>query len=224
MINWDNIDTVLLDMDGTLLDLHYDNFFWLEYLPKRYAHIHNVSLEEARECLMQHIRSHEGTLNWYCLEFWSEALRLNVRSIKEEVKHKIRVRPYVEEFLQALNQADKKSVLITNAHPQSLELKLEVTHIDRWLDVVISSHEFQQPKEAQAFWYALQDIEQFDPERTLFIDDTLRVLDSAKCYGIQHLLCVHQPDSQSSRIIAEYPAIRHFDEIMPGKMTERGCQ
>ena len=27
MIDWTSIDTVLLDMDGTLLDLHYDNAF-----------------------------------------------------------------------------------------------------------------------------------------------------------------------------------------------------
>ena len=26
MINWQQIDTVFLDMDGTLLDLHFDNY------------------------------------------------------------------------------------------------------------------------------------------------------------------------------------------------------
>ena len=34
---WRDIDTVLLDMDGTLLDLHYDNHFWLE--PVSYTHL-----------------------------------------------------------------------------------------------------------------------------------------------------------------------------------------
>ncbi|HBT55971.1 MAG TPA: haloacid dehalogenase, partial [Pseudomonas sp.] len=33
MLNWNAIDTVLLDMDGTLLDLHFDNHFWLEHMP-----------------------------------------------------------------------------------------------------------------------------------------------------------------------------------------------
>ena len=28
-----NVDLVLLDMDGTLLDLHYDSHFWLDYVP-----------------------------------------------------------------------------------------------------------------------------------------------------------------------------------------------
>ena len=40
---WSDIDTVLLDMDGTLLDLHFDNHFWLEHLPQRYAELHGVS-------------------------------------------------------------------------------------------------------------------------------------------------------------------------------------
>ena len=216
MINWDDIDTVLLDMDGTLLDLHYDNYFWLTHLPKRYAETHGVDEQEAMAKLEAHIKAHEGTLNWYCLEFWSNALDLDIRALKEEVKHKIQIRPFVSEFLQALQNRGKRLVLITNAHPQSLDLKLEITEIDQWLHMVISSHEFNQPKEAQEFWTQLRQQEHFDPQRTLFIDDTVRILDSAREFGIKHLLCIHQPDSQRDhRNITEYPAIHHFDEIIP---------
>ncbi len=214
-IDWHQIDTVLLDMDGTLLDLHYDNYFWLHHLPERYATMHGVSIESAKRKLEAHIKAHEGTLKWYCLDFWSEALDVDIRTLKEEVQHKIRVRPYVEEFLQYLRNAGKKLVLITNAHPQSLDLKLEITQIDQYLDMVLSSHQFQQPKEAQEFWRSLQAHEHFDPSRTLFIDDTVRILRSAEQFGIKHLLCIHQPDSQQERYITDYPAIHHFDEITP---------
>lgn len=216
MIDWTEIDTVLLDMDGTLLDLHFDNHFWMTHLPKRYAETYGVDEDTAMQRLEAHIKAHEGTLNWYCLEFWSQSLGLDIRALKEEVKHKIAIRPFVEEFLQRLQTMGKRLVLITNAHPQSLELKLEVTAIDQWLHMVISSHEFQQPKEAQQFWQQLYQREQFDPQRTLFIDDTVRILDSAREFGVRHLLCLHQPDSQKEhRDITEYPAIHHFDEIMP---------
>ncbi len=216
MINWDDIDTVLLDMDGTLLDLHFDNYFWLTHLPKRYAQAHNIPEADALKQLEAHIKAHEGTLKWYCLEFWSDALGMDICALKEEVKHKIAIRPFVVDFLKALQLSNKRLVLITNAHPQSLSLKLEVTAIDQWLHMVISSHEFQQPKEAQAFWTELQKREPFDPQRTLFIDDTIRVLDSAREFGIRHLLCLHQPDSQREhREIKEYPAVHHFDEVMP---------
>ena len=214
-VEWNAIDTVLLDMDGTLLDLHFDNYFWLEHLPKRYADIHGVDLATATQRLNNNISQYEGTLQWYCLEFWSRQLDVDIRSLKEEIKHKIQVRPHVKEFLSRLRKLGKKLLLVTNAHPQSLSLKLEVTDIDRHLDIIISSHEFNQPKEAQAFWQALQAREQFDPQRTLFIDDTARILESARKYGIKYLLGIHQPDSQKARVMEAFPAINHFDEIMP---------
>lgn len=215
MIDWNAIDTVMLDMDGTLLDLHFDNYFWLDHLPQRYAEIHQVDLDTAYKRLKDHIKQYEGTLQWYCLDFWSQALEVDIRNLKEEVKHKIQIRPHVGEFLTRLRALGKKVLLVTNAHPQSLSLKLEVTQIDAWLDVIVSSHQFNEPKESQQFWQALQAFEHFDPERTLFIDDTVRILDSAKTFGIKYLLGIHQPDSQTARRMEEYPAIHQFDEIMP---------
>ena len=221
MIDWNRIDTVLLDMDGTLLDLHFDNYFWLTHLPRRYAEAHGVGVDTAHRQLADHYRAHEGTLQWYCLEHWTDFLRLDIVKLKHEVTDKIQVRPFVTEFLQRLQTLNKRLILITNAHPQSLNIKLEITRIDQWLDMVISSHEFSEPKEAQAFWHQLQQREHFDPARTLFIDDTLRVLRSAERFGIGHLLCIHQPDSQGEhRQIEEYPAIEHFDEIMPAAAGE----
>ena len=215
MVNWNQIDTVMLDMDGTLLDLHFDNYFWLDHLPQRFAQIHGLDTATAQRRLNEDIRQHEGTLQWYCLDFWSRELQVDIPLLKEEVKHKIQMRPHVDEFLTRLRQHRKKTLLVTNAHPKSLSLKMEVTKIDRWLDVIISSHEFNEPKESQLFWQQLQLREHFDPARTLFIDDTPRILDSAKLFGIKHLIGIHQPDSQIERKMEQYPAIYHFDEIMP---------
>lgn len=226
MINWDLIDTVMLDMDGTLLDLHFDNHFWLDHLPQRYAEIHNVDLAAAHRKLSTDIHQYEGTLQWYCLDFWSKALDVDIRSLKEEVKHKIQIRPYVGEFLTRLRALGKKVLLVTNAHPHSLSLKMQVTQIDQLLDVIISSHQFNEPKESQGFWQQLQAAEHFDPARTLFIDDTARILDSAKSFGIHYVIGIHQPDSQIQRRMEQHPAIYHFDEIMPplksGEMVIHG--
>lgn len=214
-LDWRDIDTVLLDMDGTLLDLHFDNYFWLEHLPAVYAQRNGLPLADAHQHLAGYFKAHEGTLNWYCLDFWSAALKLNVGELKREVQHKIKIRPFVEGFLTALRSHNKKLVLITNAHQDVLKLKLEVTQINQWLDVVLSSHQFKYPKEHQTFWQRLAQVEPFDPNRTLFIDDTVRILQAAQDFGIRHLLCIHQPDSQQARTVGEFPAIHHFDEIMP---------
>lgn len=215
MIDWQAIDTVMLDMDGTLLDLHFDNYFWNHHLPLRYAEIHGQPFDHVRERLEQQIAAEQGRLQWYCLDFWSETLDLDILALKTEIQHKIQVRPHVQDFLNRLRQTGRQTILVTNAHPQSMTLKFELTCLNQWLDLVISSHEFQHPKEAQAFWHCLAERVPFNPGRTLFIDDTLRVLDSARDYGIGHLLAIHQPDSQIHRRIDDYPAIDHFDEIMP---------
>ena len=223
MINWHAIDTVLLDMDGTLLDLHFDNYFWMHHLPKRYAESHGVDESAARDEIHEKIRQLEGTLEWYCLDHWSELMRLDIPALKAEVKHKIQIRPHTESFLSRLKDLDKKLVLITNSHPKGLALKLEVTEIDRWLDIIISSHEFQSPKEDQEFWRLLQLHEPFDVKRTLFVDDTPRVLRSAQKFGIEHLVCVTAPDSQKPiQDAGEFFGVSHFDEIMPAIRTSGG--
>ncbi|MFT7300898.1 MAG: HAD superfamily hydrolase (TIGR01509 family) [Porticoccus sp.] len=215
-IDWNNIDTVLLDMDGTLLDLHFDNFFWLTHLPLRYAEQHNLCPDKAIGELHGRLNEKRGTLDWYCLESWSKELSINIRQLKEEVDHLIKERPFVLEFLRQLGASGKQRVLVTNAHPLSLELKLAVTGIEGLLDHIYSSHEFGQPKESQKFWQALAQQQHFDPSRTLFIDDSIDILHSAQKYGIRHLLGINQPDSkQEPRIIDEFQAITHFNEILP---------
>lgn len=218
MLDWKKIDTLLLDMDGTLLDLHFDSYFWLEFLPLRYAEVHQLEPAEARAWLHERICQEQGTLNWYCLDYWTEQLGIPIAALKREIAERICFRPHVENFLQAVRHAGIRSVIVTNAHRGSLSLKIEKTAIDALVDNVISSHDFRYPKEAQAFWYQLQQVEPFDPERTLLVDDSLAVLRSAQTYGIRYLLSIVQPDSQSApRTITEFPYIDHFTEVMPDK-------
>jgi putative hydrolase of the HAD superfamily len=216
MIDWSQIDTVLLDMDGTLLDLYFDNHFWLEHMPRRYAEYHGLDEAVAQEHLAAHYARHSGTLNWYCLDFWSSELALDIVQLKEEVAHLIAVRPDVPAFLQAVRASGRRVVMVTNAHPKSLDLKMRETRIDAWFDALISSHRVGLPKEHPDFWQALQAIEPFDRQRTLFVDDSLPVLRSAQAYGIAQLLAVANPDSrQPHKDTGEFAAITSFAQVMP---------
>lgn len=217
MIDWSSIDTVLLDMDGTLLDLHFDNHFWLEYVPGRYAESNGLSLQHAKQQLMERYKSVEGTLDWYCIDHWSRQLGLDIVLLKQEVDHLIAVHPHVTEFLERLQQLGKRRVLVTNAHQHTLQLKMEKTRLSGHLERVISSHEIGLAKENDGFWEELQKQEYFDPRRTLFIDDSLPVLRSARRFNIRWLLAVSLPDStQPQREVTEFPAIRDFSELMGG--------
>jgi len=214
---WNAIDTVLLDMDGTLLDLHFDNHFWLQHLPQRYAELHGVSRALAEAELLPLFREHAGTLNWYCTDFWSRELKLSIRDLKREVAHLIALRPDADTFIQALRQAGKQVVMITNAHRDSLSLKLERIELAPYFDRLISSHDYGFPKEDQQFWHALQQDISFEPARSLFIDDSLPILRSAGRFGVGHLLAVCQPDSQAGpKDTEEFAAVEDYRELLQG--------
>lgn len=214
---WHQIDTVLLDMDGTLLDLHFDNHFWLKHLPQRYAEHHGISLALAEAELLPLFRQHAGTLNWYCTDFWSRELKLSIRDLKREVADLIALRPDAELFLRALREAGKRVVLITNAHRDSLSLKMERVELAPWFERLISSHDYGFPKENQQFWFALRQDVGFDPARSLFIDDSLPILRSAGQFGVAHLLAVLQPDSQAGpKDTEEFDAVEDYQELLQG--------
>ncbi|MFP3873148.1 MAG: GMP/IMP nucleotidase [Thiohalophilus sp.] len=216
MLDWNNIDTVLLDMDGTLLDLNFDTYFWTEHVPRRYAQQHAMEPEAAKQALYPIFRRIEGTLNWYCVDYWSETLGMDIAALKTEIDHLIAIHPYVTEFLDQLLQHGKTRVLVTNAHPKSMELKFERTALHNHIEHIVCSHEFGIPKEEQDFWHRLHDRLPYDNSRTLLIDDSLPVLRSAQKYGIGHLLAVKHPDSQlPPKDVEEFEAVRCFSEIIP---------
>ena len=223
MLDWERIDTVLLDMDGTLLDLHFDNHFWLEHVPLRYAEARGLPFEQARRELLQRYGDVQGTLEWYCVDHWSRELGLDIALLKEEVDHLIAVHPHVTEFLDLLHDRGRRRVLVTNAHQKSLGLKMQRTRLHDRLDRVLCAHDLGLPKEAEGFWSRVRAVEPFDPARTLFIDDSLAVLRAARRFGIAQLLAIGQPDSrQDERKIDEFPAVRGFSALLPGLRASAG--
>jgi HAD superfamily hydrolase (TIGR01509 family) len=216
MVDWDSVRTILLDMDGTLLDLHFDNHFWLQHVPKRYAEKHGLDFAEAHQDLLGRYQRVAGTMQWYCVDYWSAELGLDIAELKQEIAHLIAVHPTVPEFLARATAVGKRVVLVTNAHHKSLTLKMARTGLAIHFDAIICAHDIGVPKEHPDFWAKLQSVEAFEAKTTLLIDDSLPVLRSARAYGIAHLLAVYQPDSmQLKKDVAEFLAIESFAQIMP---------
>lgn len=216
MFDWQKIDTVLLDMDGTLLDLHYDNYFWLKHLPACYAKSQSISVQQAESKLYEHYQSVAGSLNWYCLDHWSQVTQLDVRALKSSPQLRARIawRADSQDFLAKLSQLGIQRVLLTNCHPDGLDLKIEHTAINDHLDQMYSTHQFGHPKESPQLWKALQESHPFDPSRCLFIDDNEHLLDVATNFGIAYTLGIKTPDSQNqSKDFERHHAVDLYSEL-----------
>jgi putative hydrolase of the HAD superfamily len=213
---WDLIDTVLLDLDGTLLDLAFDNYFWLEVIPAAYARTRRMTPEEALAALLPRFRACEGTLNWYCIDHWTRELQLDVAALKRAAAERIAWLPGAQGFLSCLRAAGKRLVLMTNAHPKSLQIKDERTGVRSFLDAAYSSHDFGAPKESPAFWQAVHAAEPFERTRTLFVDDSPSVLRAARAAGIRWVYGVRHPDSsRGARDHETFPAVDSVSQLSP---------
>ncbi len=223
MVDWSSLDTVFLDMDGTLLDLHFDSHFWLEHLPKRYAEQFDLHPQETKDQLISMIMAERGTLNWYCTDYWSERLSVDITRLKAEVGDRIGYRPHAHDFLRSLRTAGLHSVIVTNCHPDPLALKLQRTGLDQHVDMIISSHELGKPKEDRGFWHDLSQRVNYQRERTLMVDDSFPVLESAQEAGISQCLAILSPDSTQTANPhhPDIPGICHFDEILPSLQSRR---
>lgn len=219
---WPGVDTVLLDMDGTLLDLRFDNFFWLEAVPARFAIERGITIQRANELLTPLFAAKQGTLEWYCTDYWSTELKLDIAALKHELRESVSYLPGAEHFLRTLQAVGLRAVLVTNAHPDALRVKAAKTGILAYLNAAISSHQYGVPKEHPDFWPNLADELRFDCARTLFVDDSLSVLRAARTHGIEHIVAIAHPDStQERRIVEEFPSVHAVVELLDMKTLPR---
>jgi putative hydrolase of the HAD superfamily len=195
-IPWALIDTVFVDMDGTLLDSAFDNFFWLELVPARYASARGLDAATAHATVTRKYADVLGTLPWYCLDHWTRELGLDIAALKKEHRHLIRVLPMVPEFLATARSRARRVVIVTNAHRQTLEIKMNETRLDAQVDCVVCAHDLEAPKESEEFWVELARREPFDPERTLLLDDSVTVLRAAQEFGLTRTIAIRRPDSR----------------------------
>ena len=215
--DWGAVSTVCLDMDGTVLDLHFDNLFWLDALPRRWGEKHGVPAEEAIPQLHARFDAKRGTLDWYCIDHWSEELDFDIAALKAEMRGHIRYLPGALRFLDAARARGKRLLLTTNAHPISLGVKNGVAGLERHFDALVSSHEFGIPKEEPEFWARLADSHGVDPSATLFVDDSVAVLRAARAAGVRQVYQVLWPDTaQPPRAaLPGYAAIRGLGDLTP---------
>ena len=214
--DWTQVRLVLLDMDGTLLDLAFDNFIWREAVPARYAAARGITPDEARAELEPRFLAVAHTLPWYDTDYWSEVTGVNVAALHDEYRDRIRVLDGSIAFLDAMRASGRPMWLATNAHPDSWKPKLAQTKLAHYFEHIVSSDDLKAPKEDARFWQGLREQHPFDPAHTLFCDDSLPVLNSARAYGIGQIVAMHRPDTSAPRKTFDaYFSVARLNELLP---------
>lgn len=215
-VQWPEIEHVLLDMDGTVLDLAFDNRFWRELVPARYAEKHGLTLEIAQAKLNPLFRAQQGTLNWYCLDYWSQVTALDLIALKQEVRHWIVPLDGSADFLRELKASGRQIWLATNAHRESWAVKLRHTGLEEFFHRIVCSHDFGAPKEDERFWPRVSAAHPFNRARALFVDDNVSMLRTARDFGIRQLLAIRRPDTtQPAREVTEFPSVEKLADLLP---------
>ena len=215
-IDWHSIDDVLLDMDGTLLDLHYDATFWLNNVHSIVANLTGEPEHVIQERFHRELKKHEGTLAWYCTDYWADFFGIDLIEAKQQLAHLIRFRPHAEQFLNVLNSLPLRTLIATNAHPDVIQLKLNVVPLEDMVDGIVSSHQYGVAKEHPDFWRALFDEYAINPDRALFMDDSSKVLDAADRAGVREVVEIRHPNLSEPPRSTWKQGIDDFDVLFPG--------
>ncbi len=215
MVPWNKIKFALIDMDGTLLDRYFDDYFWEEYVPEKYAELKRISYDKARKKLLAMYKKEEKTLNWTDVLYWSERLGLDIVAMKIKLRNQVRIHPGVEAFLHFLRDQKKELILVTNAHPRTVQIKMEQTLLLPYFHTVLTSSDIGLPKEEVGFWRDAENVLNYEKERSILIDDNENVLLAAHTYGIKHIL---HKSAASSRKVHErseiFPSFKRFDDLI----------
>lgn len=210
-IEWSDIDDVLLDMDGTLLDRHFDNFFFEEELPRRYAAMHGLAFEESRARLMAMYRSVERELDWTDLRYWTARVGIDVVAMTKELDGMIGFLPDAPGFLARLRSQSKRVTVVTNAHPTGVAIKAAKTGVDRQVDRIVDAFQVGYLKMRPEYWPVCRRVVGFDPKRTLYVDDDEECLAAASDFGVRYV--VHRAKSSSRLPPAPSPRFPSIDDF-----------
>ncbi len=212
---WREVDKVFFDLDGTLLDRYFDDYFWEQFVPEVYSSKNKIDIDQSRQLLIMTYKSVQNTLQWTDLDYWSEKLGLDIAALKYEVRHLIQSRPQVTELMNHIKSLGKEIYLVTNAHPKALQIKMEQVDLTNWFKARICSKEVGAAKEQPEFWHKFMKIIPFEKDTTLFVDDNTKVLETAREFGIKHLVHIAKPSSKvAAQYCNQYRSIGNFQELI----------
>ena len=186
-----DIEFLLIDMDGVILDNAYDNDFWQNQIPEVIADNKGIAFDDAKRLAIQIFNYKKNTRDWYDVDYWSNMLSIDIEAQKRSEKSFSRISLYdgVIDTLSVLKNKTK-TILITNAHRKTLNIKLEKYNLTPYFDEMVCAHELNYVKEDIQLWYMLRSKYRLDYEKTLLVEDTINNINVGLSAGISGAIYV----------------------------------
>ena len=186
-----DIECLLIDMDGVILDNAYDNDFWQNQIPEVIADNKGIAFDDAKRLAIQIFNYKKNTKDWYDVDYWSNMLNIDIEAQKRSEKSFSRISLYdgVIDTLSVLKNKTK-TILITNAHRKTLNIKLEKYNLTPYFDEMVCAHELNYVKEDIQLWYMLRSKYRLDYEKTLLVEDTINNINVGLSAGISGAIYV----------------------------------
>jgi putative hydrolase of the HAD superfamily len=186
-----DIECLLIDMDGVILDNAYDNDFWQNQIPEVIADSKGIAFDDAKRLAIQIFNYKKNTKDWYDVDYWSNMLDIDIEAQKRSEKSFSRISLYdgVIDTLSVLKNKTKM-ILITNAHRKTLNIKLEKYNLTSYFDEMVCAHELNYVKEDIQLWYMLRSKYRLDYEKTLLVEDTINNINVGLSAGISGAIYV----------------------------------
>tara|TARA_B000000477_G_scaffold119756_1_gene120519 strand:+ start:389 stop:1042 length:654 start_codon:yes stop_codon:yes gene_type:complete len=186
-----DIECLLIDMDGVILDNAYDNDFWQNQIPEVIADSKGIEFDDAKRLAIQIFNYKKNTKDWYDVDYWSNMLDIDIEAQKRSEKSFSRISLYdgVIDTLSVLKNKTKM-ILITNAHRKTLNIKLEKYNLTPYFDEMVCAHELNYVKEDIQLWYMLRSKYRLDYEKTLLVEDTINNINVGLSAGISGAIYV----------------------------------
>ena len=183
------LENILIDMDGVLLDTAYDNHFWQEHIPTRYAELKSMNIDQAIKITHSLFHYKKGYKDWYDLDYWSNMLGLDIEQEKLSANmiDKIKLKKGAIDFLEKYHK-EKNLFLVTNAHRKTLNIKMKKFPLIKYFKKIICSHELKYVKEEIPFWFILRNKLGVDYDKSVLIEDTIDNVKSAYHAGLKSIL------------------------------------
>lgn len=208
-----DVRTLFIDMDGTLTDLAFDRSFFTERLPQAYAEASGLDATAARSHVEAELAAIHGTLAWYSMSHLSRLFGLDLAAMTGQFAHGVELQRGALEFLARAGGRYRR-VLVTNADPDVLALKLRHLGIGAWLDAAISAHHLGAAKEEAVFYERLARLEPDCPRAGVLIDDNRRAVAAARRAGLATITITRPDLSHPPRPEAEGPAVETVADIL----------